>query len=385
MIERPVQFWELPGPKRYLAGVCRSAYNGTPVLVEDPWEPAGIAEAIERQLWAEGVLRVISLANSKTCRLADAVAGATGLRLARPAILAQAPELRDTVLIASTERESREWIADLEAIVRARSVAADPKGVTLIAVALPSHKLWSDGIWEERPARGLLGSWDTAARAAATLAGDASIGRRVAMTVACQVGAWDLDLVDRLAALPLEKGMRPEKTLTDWVASEIERWRQVPRSWRHGTVDVWDGEIVTHALWLAANEPSSLGKRVWRGQVAALLPWIEETRCRVITLCQRILRPSAGEPGRPATDIEGLDWGPLLLQLSEAQDTTPGWVLRLARHMRRVRNELAHGRPATWPAIKDCLDAWREWGDELAKAANRDRSVAPTQRSQRIS
>jgi hypothetical protein len=163
--------------------------------------------------------------------------------------------------------------------------------------------------------------------------------------------------------------VRPEESLAAWLAPVFDHWYRVPASWRHGTVDYWDGEPVPHAMWLAANDLASLEKRIWRGQVAALLPWIEETRCRVITLCRRRLRPDESDPGRPSASVEDLDWGSLLRQLSDKSARTPGWVLRLVQQMRRVRNELAHGRPATWPSIRHCLEAWRDWGDALSNAA----------------
>jgi hypothetical protein len=371
MIERPAQFWELPGPKRYLGGVCRSVYDGAPVLVEDPWDPVGTSATIEHRLRGEGVARVASLSKVEGCCLADALAVATGMRSARPASLTQDPEFRDLVVIApAAAGVSREWVADLEVFARARRQSGDPRAATLVVVAGPSRQFSLDGTWDMRPTRGLLGSWDTAANAASALAGDSSIGRRLAIAIACQVGAWDLDLVDRLAALPLEKIVCPEETLATWAASEINRWHQKPLSWRHGMIDDWDGEPVPHAMWLVVNDRSLLAKRIWRGQVATLLPWIEETRCQIIALCRRALRPFSDATGAPPADVAALDWGPLLYQLSESRTSIPGWVLRLVGHMRGVRNELAHGRPATWPAIRDCLDASRSWADLLAKAAH---------------
>ena len=195
--------------------------------------------------------------------------------------------------------------------------------------------------------RDAFGPLDSAAYAASLPSGLRPLEARLVASVAIEVAAWDVTLLDRLTALPPEQAVRPDLHVESWDNGGMTRWRGVPREWESGSVNEWGGEQVEHPLWLAANRPPGLSKRVWRGQLAMLLPWIEQNRQVIIERERRHLRIDAERSG---PDLESLDWGPLAAQLDRVHA-----VRKVTQSLRAARNELAHGRPIAWEKIRQCI------------------------------
>jgi len=140
-----------------------------------------------------------------------------------------------------------------------------------------------------------------------------------------------------------------------WSDDRVTAWKGVKAEWAAGCADDWGGSACEHPLWLAANRPDLLTKRVWTGQVAVLLPWIETRRLEVIARFVEHLRPDTVRCG---PDVEALDWGPMGVQLKRE----PRWLLDLIETHRVARNELAHGRPVSWAQMTQCISSARRWG-----------------------
>jgi hypothetical protein len=343
--------WMLPGPANFVARVCSAADRQKVVVVHAPFEPQVVAEALKAHLERDGRYLALGIgpeaAGSFECRLAT-VAGMDSVTVPSAAALATSPRL-DSVAIVIRNRGAAE--AGLAAF--ARMLGRQPKGegpVLLVvsedgACSLEGHAL--------EPIRSVFGPLDGAAYAAAMPRPLRALEARLVASVAIEVAAWDVGLLDRLTALPPELAVRPDCCVNAWDDGQVIRWRGLVGTWEAGCVDDWGGEPVEHALWLAANRPTALTKRVWRGQLMMLLPWIEQYRQMIIERERRSLR---ADTVRSGPDVESLDWGPLAVQLERVPE-----LKKLLRAFREARNELAHGRPITWTHIKHCIDAARAY------------------------
>jgi hypothetical protein len=202
-------------------------------------------------------------------------------------------------------------------------------------------------VWEKLEARGILGPHDGIGFAAGAGRGIHTFEHRLKTNVAVEVGAWDLDIIERILSMPTHRATRPDAHLNAWSDRRADAWRDDRPSWTAGSLDEWGGEACVHPLYLAANKPTLLTKRVWRGQVAVLFPWLEEFRQAVIRTYRRHLRPDDLSYGG---DVDSLDWGPVCWQLGRAG--IDRWALDAIHAGRKIRNDLAHGRPVDWSAIQ---------------------------------
>ena len=82
--------------------------------------------------------------------------------------------------------------------------------------------------------------------------------------------------------------------------------------------------------------------------MSALLPWIEQYRIWLVERFAAILKRSV-DGAQYRGSVEELDWGPIYFALKSDAAATP--IIKLAEHLRSIRNELAHGRPVDWSQI----------------------------------
>ena len=338
--------WSLPGPAAFIARVCSIADRQKVVLLHAPFGEELVAQGLHDHLMRDGRFTVLRVSLEGHGSFEAALAEEAGLGPSSTAALANSPLLQHAAIVVRGGGASDPALATF-----ARMICRQPAGEGPILVVVSQDggcKLDGHPI---QAVRDVFGPLDGAAYAAALPRALRPLEARLVASVAIEVAAWDVALLDRLTALPTERAVRPDMHISSWDQAETARWRGLAPTWESGCVDDWGGEAAEHALWLAANRPSALSKRVWRGQLAMLLPWIEQQRQTIIEQERRALRP---DPLRSGPDIESLDWGPLSHQL----DRVPQ-LKRLALAFRDARNELAHGRPISWVMIKACLDAAR--------------------------
>jgi len=234
---------------------------------------------------------------------------------------------------------------DLQTFVRAGRLRPGAQAAVVVA----AYDGFVDGLidehWDVLDAIGLVGPLDGMAFAAVHLTDADSLPIRIKAAVAVEVGAWDLCLTERLLDMPMNEALRPDLCPSRWIDGDDQAVAQ--------QLDGWGGETTRHAAWLARNELATLTKRVWRGQLGILFPWIEERRREVITRYRNLLRPT--ETTMP--EVEMLDWGPIVVQLGNSAKGCP----RSVQSARLIRNELAHGRPVPWSTIARCIDEFRDW------------------------
>ncbi|HEY5071766.1 MAG TPA: hypothetical protein VII63_07010 [Caulobacteraceae bacterium] len=274
----------------------------------------------------------------------SALSAEAGVRASGPASLATSPALAHAALVILCCGPVEADLATFARLVRRQPSGEGP----ILVVVSEDGAFRMDDCCTEN-VRDVFGPLDGAAYAAAMPRAARPLEGRLVASVAIEVAAWDVSLLDLLTVLPIERAVRPDLCVESWDDGRKDGWRGVPLAWERGCLDSWGGEDAEHALWLAANKPAVLTKRVWRGQLTMMLPWIERQRLSIIEQERRTLRP---DPIRSGPDVESLDWGPLSAQLERVPN-----LKRLLEVFREGRNELAHGRPLTWAQINACLVA----------------------------
>ena len=105
-----------------------------------------------------------------------------------------------------------------------------------------------------------------------------------------------------------------------------------------------ESSAVMHAALLALHDPmKELDRRIWSGQVATLLPYIEERRRQILNEVRPLLRmPIKFPDGQVIHEIFDLEIGQIYRQVSQnglrISPTTRTELYRLTE----MRNRLAH-------------------------------------------
>jgi len=170
-----------------------------------------------------------------------------------------------------------------------------------------------------------------------------------------RLGAWDLDLVDRLIALPLDDLFDPPRAL-DLVA-EGEARIPLGKSWEAGGCCEVDGVHTVHALQLrASGDPGQeLRMRLWAAQASELLPQLEIKRRKLAERIKGLKKVplDARVNDEVVQDVLDVEIGGLAY-LTRRYGLPPDFR-RLAETLRDYRNKLAHLTPLTADEALDLL------------------------------
>ena len=119
------------------------------------------------------------------------------------------------------------------------------------------------------------------------------------------------------------------------------------------------GRDMACPLQLAADErQEELDRRLWRAQVAALFPWLEDLRQRAIARHRKKLAVDDHLRALGVRDVDEIELGALSWQLAQkiTRDEHQAIVC-----LARIRNRLAHRAPALPDDIDRALSATRSW------------------------
>jgi hypothetical protein len=336
--------WSLPGPRRFVKDVVDRLYRGRSVTLRDAHGADGLLGALATQIGGDSFLRLQSIDLREAQSLLTAMNEALAIDLRSLAALAVNEDAQATVFLLHLA--DARHAADIQTFVRAGRLTANSEAPVVVAACDDDLEELGDEHWDDLDAAGLVGPLDGMAFAAAYMSEADSLTARIKAAVAVEVGAWDLGLTETLLDLPAREALRPDLCPDQWVAPDSEAAAQ--------HVDGWGGEPTRHAAWMARNDLAGLRKRVWRGQLGVLFPWIEERRREVITRYRSFLK--VNDNTMPNIDL--FDWGPISIQL---QNSALGGCPQAVHLAREIRNELAHSRPVSSQQISRCIEAFRAW------------------------
>jgi hypothetical protein len=119
---------------------------------------------------------------------------------------------------------------------------------------------------------------------------------------------------------------------------------QLIDAWDAGLVEWWGDHVSAHAGCLCEHRPQDLRRRVWRGHVAAAMPFIEVRR-QSLAAWLHDRRGLVGADYR-RNDIREMECGEIYFVLTKhprLRSTRAAWDLAVA--LRHARNALAHLQP----------------------------------------
>lgn len=335
--------WSLPGPRRFVKDIVDRLYKGRSINLRDAHGAASMLRALGVQIGQDGFLRLQTIDLCASTDLLAALNESLATDVRSLAALAVNENALNTVFLVHLADDT--YSGDLQTFVRAGRLRPGSQAAVVVAASDGPLERLVDAHWDVLDAIGLVGPLDGMAFAAVHLTDADSLPIRIKAAVAVEVGGWDLCLTEQLLDLPMNEAIRPDLCLDKWISADDNVSVQ--------QLDRWGGEMTHHAAWLARNDSISLTKRVWRGQLGVLFPWIEERRREVIARHLGLLQVT--EASMP--EVEMLDWGPIAIQLGNSPKGCPKSV----QSARIIRNELAHGRPVSWLTISRCVDGFREW------------------------
>jgi hypothetical protein len=216
-------------------------------------------------------------------------------------------------------------------------IGADADGPPAEDVALAVHR-WSGAVDEldmmlyvsrlvprqEETSRAIRRRLDVATIAALSL-WDGATARRLTAAVTTAVMDWTAALLD----VANRRGWSPGDSV----------------AWSAGVVERFGGREQLHSSWLALNgQRDDIERRIWRAQVAVLLPWVEERRQSLLgELRGRLHVPWTTRFGETITDLRDLEVGHIEAQLTAGPPPSP--ATREVQVLRRIRNHLSHLEP----------------------------------------
>ncbi len=187
---------------------------------------------------------------------------------------------------------------------------------------------------------------DTEQYCAVALSGKAitQIEQRARAAIVAELALWDKALADRLCGKDLSELMNPISLLSGY--AEQRKLTATGSTWHLGTWDIVGSDRVDSALVLALRQDlRTIENRIWRAQLRVFLPYIEERRCEFVD----VIREQLSLPAETnLNECEFMKLRHLLGNHLKNEDFHTGQLyLDIAEAFGKVRNELAHRRPAT--------------------------------------
>jgi predicted kinase len=381
---RATDWWEMPGPSRFLERavlmVAGSKEGVAGLLLPSP-EPDGLLGALIRRIEASISVTVIpvdaaaGLKNKSPVSLLAASAGVrtTGMRSVGEFL--GAPDLSGTVFLVNgiLADEWHQWAYFLkymrsERARRERSLA--PSVIVVVPSVVPPSEaraaLGSELRWSGYVSRNDTHTW------VERLLGwpDDSLLSRVAVAVAVELSGWDPAIAKAFAQQNLELLVDPRdhlKSIPDFLQGRHP-------CWANGMVDRWDGFIWVHTAALAsAGLHKELALRVWRGQVRAVFPFLEQVRTAFVAKYEDRLKAQLPRDKIFHSRTVRYD-DPSKLEFFElnemlASDLPPSEA-RLMMDCRALRRSMAHFEPGSGLRLKRLSDAWEDLSHEFPDECN---------------
>src|SRR6185312_7248051 len=238
--------WSLPGPAAFVAQTSMMGNRDRVLVLHAPAGVGAFVEALGGHLVSELGYAVRMLSQKPGDSFLVALAHECGLPHSSPASLAASPSLRHTALLVVCHGGLEDDLATYARLVR-RQPTSDGRLLFIIDEDGECHL---DDCSAVR-IRDVSSPLDGAAYAAAMPRATRPLEMRLVASIAIDVAAWDVSLIDYLMALPIENAVRPDLCIPQWDDGRLSRWRGTPADWARGSLDLWGGEEFEHALWLA--------------------------------------------------------------------------------------------------------------------------------------
>lgn len=353
-----IDFFSLPGPRRFIEAVSSSIRDGNNVVVAIPMNlPEGLFDAIAREIaeycgWARVSNDLDTTTNPcsalETIYLRDALPD----RCATPVDIARIPQIsggvQHVVPEESSEKSWLDFLTDYERACRDIRTASRP----LFCIQLPRtrHRVVKEDVclrsfrWEAivslNDMRFFADSIDVPFNVS-------PIMRKIILEIAVQIAAWDTVLCQLLLNFGNDVAKRTMYVLKEILDTSDGHVLDDEELYKLGLVDVFDSERKKHIKnILADRELEELNLRIWKAELTVLMPFIEEERIRLIKeIGARLKLPHEIRFGNPIENPLDLEYSHLNAQIKWF-DIKPTQTQRdRIKLYLAIRNSLAHMEP----------------------------------------
>jgi hypothetical protein len=375
---REISWWDLPGPSRFVeraaSAVLTGEHGAVGLMLPSP-PPAGLLDALSRRISeASGAVPVgvdasAGLRGRSPVHMLSASAGVAATAIRSVADFVDAPGLANVVFVVEGIH-AEEWMTWGLFLRQQRAERARrPRALApAICIVVPGAVAPDD----VKAALGVSGlRWlGVTSRLDSQLhterltgfSGDDLLARTAVSTIV-EVAGWDPSLICALADLPPEVQLDPRDVL-----------RRCPGPagaaqpcWANGLVDHWDGQVHVHAMALLnLSDDQALSRRVWRGHVRTVFPFIDQVRHAFVRRYESALRARLPLEKNFHTRVVIYD-DPFALELFDVNrllaDILPEKDRVLLSDCYRLRTALAHIKPAETHMIVRASRLWEELSD----------------------
>jgi hypothetical protein len=361
-----LHWWRVPGPSRFLHNIVQDLLSGKNVVISfPPFAPDGLREALaervrENDSWRWRTISAQEYPSDVVANLSEAlhqrfVASQSASDPRTTAALAN--RLVGTIIwVENVNAESwqtwSKFLAQYQHACQNRdpferslfcvTVIGDPNPTPLADVALCIRR------WE-----GAVSRLDIAIHLDRVffVRFPHPLHHKVALAVATELAGGDVYLARYLSNENLSAIMDPFEVLKTFAISR--GWtpgRKLCESWQDGTCDLVDGAQMLHSAAAATKgDRAAVTRRVWRGQVASLYPFIEEQRVRIIPHVRGYIRLPVDTTYGRVDNAEDLELGQLLYFLRGKR--IPPRLWRLLNLLTEMRHSLAHLCPVPYRSL----------------------------------
>lgn len=351
-------FWQLPGPARFLARIGQSFREGRNVVIALPdhgpeYIRYAIAELVAREdLYAWHPINA-SDAETDGASPAELIARqcVPGGRPCTVKELAEDEYFRGMVMwVDGIPREQwsmwRDFIEAYSHLCRARLAHERALFCFPVSGSLTRELPPEDVTCAVHPWRGIISRIDMLLLFSQLLA-DRTLSRLHAdiwIAVGTELAGTDASLAARLASADLELVLQPKSLLEQfarnrgWVRASVG---EAP-AWSLGNEDLLDGRSIVHSARIILDDggEEEIERRIWRGQVGVLFPFLEEQRIEMLRRLKRFLTVPHETPFGTITDVRDFELSHILhhSRRNPVDESTKSRIERLAD----MRHRLAH-------------------------------------------
>lgn len=370
-----MEWWNLPGPARFISGLLADLLQRGIAIAECPRPfPEGLLDAIglaaDRD-FALSAIRMRAVDFPKDASIVHSLArghGSSGISIGSIGDFLAYPEFSNLIFVVE-DFESHsigQWSALIRALLYERKRVGHDGGPYLLVLPPPGlsndDKLRLSANLRRQKLLGIVTSIDTYAWAGKMgLEHSGSLIETIALGTVLEVAAWSRDLLEDAKTWSESDKLVPQDRI-----SEIASSRAWPfPSWENGLVDFWGAAPVPQAAAaLAHGYQSEVPRRVWAAQMKSILPCLDIIRRGIIARHQQTLsrlvskehpyRKVYGTSVKEFTDpweLEFYELETLLASLLSENDRAG------LKALRGARNNLAHGHLLGLTNLRD-LDVW---------------------------
>jgi hypothetical protein len=186
-----------------------------------------------------------------------------------------------------------------------------------------------------------------------------TLERNLIIAMGAEIAGTDPELANRLSKLPFNELLAPFETLKQ--VAKQRGWNEEQLSdpkWHLGMLDDIEGTPIVHAAVLAmqANRDQKsqdeLRRRIWRGQVGVLFPFIEEQRVRLLEELHAFLEVPLETPFGTITEIHDLEIGHIDY-LVKKNSPKSHKAEPLLKSLKEIRHTIAHLDPISATQLEE--------------------------------